>query len=547
MVMMDMDYPIREDAVMGGAQPEQFMGANGFIDPRNLQAHPEPTIAVHQDVFEDMPDVIREDEEYAQSDSAEVNRRLLPTGVCYDERMTLHANADFSIEPHHPEDPRRIQAIFAKLRAHGLIYSGDQAKLDEILLHSPTRFMYRIEARQATKKEICLVHKAEHFDWVENTSRMESEDLRELSKDLDQGITSIYVGNFSYDAALVSAGSAIETCKHVVEGNVKNAMAIIRPPGHHAESDAPMGFCFFNNVPIAARVCQHDYNSCRKVLILDWDVHHGNGTQHMFYDDPNVLYISLHVWQHGKFYPSMPENKRLSHGGLDQVGEGRGVGKNVNIPWETQGMGDGEYMAAFQRIVMPIAQEFNPDLVIISAGFDAAEGDQLGLCHVTPACYSHMTHMLMSLAGGRVAVCLEGGYNLTAISRSALAVAQTLMGEPPRPMNLAPIHEVALNVLKQVREAQSPHWECMRPAKPDVVNIKREEGVQLDTVIRAWQYLNLRKSHNMLEMVVAREDLATIMANQILYTPKITKAEKIFVIVHEPWVSLVTPSSQRHR
>ena len=276
---------------------------------------------------------------------------------------------------------------------------------------------------------------------------------------------------------MISAGGAIETCKNVVAGNVKNAIAVIRPPGHHAEETESMGFCIFNNVPIAAKVCMQDYPEiCRKVLILDWDVHHGNGIQNMFYSDPNVLYISLHVYRNGDFYPGLPDEEGIPDGNIDKIGVGVGVGKNINIGWHDQGMGDGEYIAAFQRIVMPIAQEFDPDLVIVSAGFDAAAGDELGGCFVTPACYSHMTHMLMSLANGKVAVCLEGGYNLRAISRSALAVAKTLMGEPPQRLVLPPLNRAAAQVLDTVKQHHAPYWDCMRQGVIPIKQVLKHGG-----------------------------------------------------------------------
>ncbi len=138
---------------------------------------------------------------------------------------------------------------------------------------------------------------------------------------------------------------------------MRNAFAIVRPPGHHAEPTEHMGFCFFNNVAVAAREVQRQ-GLAKKVLILDWDVHHGNGTQRAFWDDPNVLYISIHRHDGGKFYPSS------DFGALDMVGEGEGEGKSVNIPWPGPGFGDGDYIYAFQKIVMPIAYEFAPDLVI---------------------------------------------------------------------------------------------------------------------------------------------------------------------------------------
>ncbi|KAI1825160.1 histone deacetylase [Xylaria intraflava] len=459
---------------------------------------------------------------------------ILPTGCCYDDRMKLHANADFGPTPHHPEDPRRIEEIMKTFKKAGLIYTGPDTDLLDILRDAPTKYMWRIPAREATKQEICAVHTPGHYDWVENLSHMSTRDLRALSMTLDQGRASLYVGGMSFEAALLSAGGCIETCKNVAAGRVKNAFAVIRPPGHHAEYDSAMGFCLFNNVPIGAKVCQNEYpDTCRKVLILDWDVHHGNGVQNMFYDDPNVLYISLHVYANGEFYPGRPENPMIPDGDLDKVGHGAGKGKNVNIAWPSQGMGDGEYLAAFQKIVMPIAQEFNPDLVIISAGFDAADGDELGGCFVTPACYAHMTHMLMSLAGGKVAVCLEGGYNLQAISHSALAVARTLMGEPPPQMQMPPISKEAARTLAKVQAVQAPYWECMRPGIIDVEQLG-DNASRLHDVIRGYQRQVLSEKHGMIPLFIQREALFKSFENQVLVTPDIQSKRRVLFIIHDP-------------
>ncbi|CEI62974.1 Histone deacetylase clr3 [Fusarium venenatum] len=469
-------------------------------------------------------------------------RGLLPTGCCYDDRMKLHMNADFSPNTHHPEDPRRIHEIFKAFKKVGLVYTGPEAELPRIMRECPTRYMWRIPARAATREEICLAHSAEHFDWVEGLDKMSTAELRELTKRYDQGRESLYVGSMSYPAALLSAGGAIETCKNVVIGQVKNAFAVIRPPGHHAEWDGPMGFCFFNNVPVAVRVCQQDYpDICRKVLILDWDVHHGNGVQNIFYNDPNVLYISLHVYQNGIFYPGKPPNPMTPDGGIEHCGSEAGLGKNINIGWHDQGMGDGEYMAAFQKIIMPVAKEFDPDLVVISAGFDAADGDELGGCFVSPACYAHMTHMLMSLADGKVAVCLEGGYNLKAISVSAVAVAKTLMGEPPPRLELPKINKDAARILAKVQSLQAPFWECMRPGVVHIPEVQSLNSSRLHDVIRNAQRQVLQTKHNMVPLYIQRENLYKSYENQVLVTPGLCDAKKILIIIHDPPQLLAQP------
>lgn len=469
---------------------------------------------------------------------------LLPTGCCYDVRMKLHANADFGPNPHHPEDPSRIDAIMNAFKRNGLVYSGPPEKEIDVINTNPTQYMWRIPAREATQDEICIVHRPEHYEWVKDLDNKTTQDLRRLTKILDSGRDSLYVGSMTFPAALISAGGAIETCKSVVNGNVKNAFAVIRPPGHHAEFDSPMGFCLFNNVPIAAKICQQQFpDLCRKILILDWDVHHGNGTQNMFYNDPNILYISIHVYINGTFYPGKPDNPMTPDGGIENCGTGAGLGRNVNIGWHDQGMGDGEYMAAFQKIIMPIAQEFNPDLTIISAGFDAADGDELGGCFVTPACYAHMTHMLMSLSNGKLAVCLEGGYNLRAISQSAVAVARTLMGEPPPMMTIPKINKEAARLLAKVQAHQAPYWECMRPGIVDVQDIQSLGGVRLHDVVRTYQRQMLSQNFGMIPLYIQRETLFKSYENQVLITRGVHESRRLLMIIHDPPALLAQPDS----
>ncbi|RCH79328.1 Histone deacetylase 4, partial [Rhizopus azygosporus] len=173
-------------------------------------------------------------------------------------------------------------------------------------------------------------------------------------------------------SARIAAGSLLSLVESIVNGRLRNGFALIRPPGHHAEDDTAMGFCFYNNVAVAVADTLEKYPSkIKKILIIDWDIHHGNGTQKMFYDNPNVLYISLHRWDRGKFYPFT--------GAPEECGEGPGLGNNVNIAFSSsedkpRPMGDTEFVAAFYYFVIPIARQFHPDMIFVSAGFDAAEG-----------------------------------------------------------------------------------------------------------------------------------------------------------------------------
>jgi histone deacetylase 6 len=537
-VLMDGDdYHMRDDSTPNGfPDPLMFPGDDNRAE---LQT---PEILDGEEEDEEEEEEEEEDPDDG-STALQIGRPgLLPTGCCYDDRMKLHVNADFSPNAHHPEDPRRIEEIIKAFKKNGLLYTGPEADVARVIREAPNKYMWRIAAREATASEICTTHQSTHYEWVKALSVKGYAELRTLTKTLDSGRDSLYVGSMTFPAALLSAGGAIDTCRNVMAGNVKNAFAIIRPPGHHAEYDQPMGFCFFNNVPIAVRVCQQEYDSCKKVMILDWDVHHGNGIQNIFYDDPNVLYISIHVYEDGHFYPGKPENPMIPDGGIENCGADLGVGKNINIGWHAQGMGDGEYMAAFQKIVMPIAKEFNPDMVVISAGFDAADGDELGGCFVTPACYAHMTHMLMSLAGGKLAVCLEGGYNLKAISDSAVAVAKTLLGDPPPKMEVPKINKEAARLLAKVQAHQAPYWECMRPGIVDVPNMQNLNSARLHDVVRSAQRQVVNEKHEMIPLFIHRETLFKSFENQVLVTPDVQNARRLLVIIHDPYVETQSPS-----
>ncbi|KIV87254.1 hypothetical protein PV11_02811 [Exophiala sideris] len=441
----------------------------------------------------------------------------LPTGLCYDERMRYHAEvAATSGENVHPEDPRRIYYIYKELCEAGLVDDKKYPPMVEMPL-------VRIDAREATRDECLLVHTREHYDFVKSTAELSDEKLIDLSE--EGNLDSIYFNALSYFSSKLSVGGAIETCRAVVSRKVKNAIAVIRPPGHHAEVDRTMGFCLFNNVCIASRVCQTDFgDECRKILIVDWDVHHGNGCQKAFYNDPNILYISLHVHMNGMFYPSGNE------GDMFHCGTGPGLGKNVNIPWPSKGMGDGDYMYAFQNVVMPIATEFDPDFVIVASGFDAAAGDELGGCYVTPPCYAHMTHMLMSLAGGKIAVCLEGGYNFHAISKSALAVTRVLMGEPPDRLQATAATPSALETVAKVRNVQSKYWRSIYPKDP-IGGIFG--GERLHDIIRQWQAMHLYDKFKLTQLHIFRETISKSFDQQVLATPNYESKKRLLIIFHD--------------
>uniref|UniRef100_A0A670YG72 Histone deacetylase n=1 Tax=Pseudonaja textilis TaxID=8673 RepID=A0A670YG72_PSETE len=266
----------------------------------------------------------------------------------------------------------------------------------------------------------------------------------------------------SFSAARLAVGCVIELVFKVATGELKNGFAVVRPPGHHAEESTPMGFCYFNSVAISAKLLQQRLN-VNKILIVDWDVHHGNGTQQAFYSDPNVLYISLHRYDDGNFFPGS--------GAPDEVGIGLGIGFNVNIAF-TGGLnppiGDPEYLTAFRTIVMPIAHEFAPDIVLVSSGFDAVEGHPapLGGYNLSAKCFGYLTKQLMGLAGGRIILALEGGHDLTAICDASEACVSALLGNELDPIPEKILQQTAnvnaVHSIEKVIEIHSKYWHSLQ-------------------------------------------------------------------------------------
>ncbi|CAG86506.2 DEHA2C16918p [Debaryomyces hansenii CBS767] len=470
----------------------------------------------------------------------------LKTGLVYDVRMRYHAKIFTSyfeyIDPH-PEDPRRIYRIYKKLAEAGLIQDSSLSGIDEI---GP--LMVKIPIREASAEEILEVHSEEHLRFIESTETMSRERLLEETERGD----SIYVNNDSYLSAKLSCGGTIEACKAVIEGRVKNSLAVVRPPGHHAEPDTPGGFCLFSNVAVAAKNILKRYpESVRRIVIVDWDIHHGNGTQKAFYDDPRVLYISLHRYENGKFYPG------TKYGNSTQTGEGAGEGYSLNIPWRTPGMDDGDYFYAFNKVVIPVITEFDPDLVIVSSGFDAADGDIIGGCHVSPTGYGHMTHLLKGIAKGKLCVVLEGGYNLDSISKSALGVAKVLVGEPPENTIRSQPHIETLEVIDEVIKIQSKYWNCLKPGNPtnsldDVYDLPNDNTAykltniadpirshQVEELFNRYSFINLpivaaSKTKTEQSNSFFTTDLPPSLEDLIVASPDIYDCSTIIISVHDP-------------
>jgi acetoin utilization deacetylase AcuC-like enzyme len=223
----------------------------------------------------------------------------------------------------------------------------------------------------------------------------------------------------SYQAAVYAAGGLLNATAEVMDGKLDSAFALVRPPGHHAEWNCGMGFCLFNNVAIAAKYALQKYK-LNRILIVDFDLHHGNGTQDAFYSDPQVLYFSTHQYPH---YPGT--------GNYDEIGQGAGVGTTINVPLPA-GCGDEKYLKVFNEILAPAAERYKPQLILVSAGYDAHWADNLGSQRLTVTGYAQFTEILMNLAqklcDGKLVLTLEGGYNLAALAASVRATFDVLLG-----------------------------------------------------------------------------------------------------------------------
>jgi len=309
------------------------------------------------------------------------------TGLVYDDVFLDHKTGR-----DHPERPERLTAIVGRLQSAGLL-----ARL------------VRIEPAAADAKWFATVHEDEYVDRLRRS-------CRQGAGFLDSPDTP--VSERSYEVAAMAAGGVLGAVDAVMEGSVRNAFCAVRPPGHHALGSRAMGFCLLNNVAIAARYVQKKHNLA-KVLVVDWDVHHGNGTQAVFYDDPGVLYFSTHQYP---FYPGT--------GSVLERGEGAGLGYTINAPLPS-GCGDPEYHEVFDEVLKPAALQYRPDFVFISAGFDAHALDPLGGMRVTSQGFGKLTETVRRIAetccGGRVISMLEGGYDLDGLAESVAAHLRVLM------------------------------------------------------------------------------------------------------------------------
>ncbi len=324
----------------------------------------------------------------------------------------------------HPENAYRLSKLEARLQAG----PGSLADM-------------QLAPREATLDELNLVHPPDHVEHIRRFS--------------ESGGGYIWLDTVAasdtFQTALLAAGGVLAAADAVVEGRVDSAFALVRPPGHHAEPAQAMGFCFFNNVAVTARYLQQRHGVGR-VLIVDWDVHHGNGTEACFADDDSVLYMSLHQ---SPLYPGT--------GPAGQVGSGRGAGFTVNVPLPA-GCGDSVYLAAFSRLLIPIARQFEPDMVLVSAGMDAHRLDPMSNMMVSSGGFGALTHAVRHMAAGsaqdRLALCLEGGYHPGALESSLELIMEALAAPSPAelPGGCDSLPDPAQRALTATARAQSAYW-----------------------------------------------------------------------------------------
>ncbi|KAL1493283.1 hypothetical protein ABEB36_011367 [Hypothenemus hampei] len=356
------------------------------------------------------------------------------TGTLYE--CAAHDEHYSAWDENHPENPNRVHVIAQAVKP----------------LLPRLRFLGELPERDV-ESLFKLVHKPAHVENVRNL-------CKNMSKTECQQYDSIYYQKETFDCSKTAANIAVTLASKIANRKAKNGFANIRPPGHHACSQIPNGYCFFNNVAIIARYLLKE-NLASRILIVDYDIHHGQGTQRLFYNTNEVLYFSIHRYEYGKFWPNLEE------GNFNHIGDGPGLGYNINVPLNEIGLNDMDYMSIVTNLLLPVAYEFDPDFILVSGGYDSSVGDFKGEMNVTPAFYGHLMHLLSGLAQGKLAVILEGGYFLPSLAEGALQTVHGLLGDSvPRIETGKTINPSVIDTINNVKAVLRKHWKCFAGLEP---------------------------------------------------------------------------------
>jgi acetoin utilization deacetylase AcuC-like enzyme len=375
----------------------------------------------------------------------------MTTALVYDPIFLEHLTP-----VNHPEKPQRIEMAIKVLEALGWLTREG---------------LVQIAPRMATVDELALVHDRDYIQSVKDACREVAEETARGGRKTRFFATDTYVSAKSYEVAATAAGATLSAIDAVMQGQVDNAYCLIRPPGHHAMTDEAMGFCLFNNVAIGAQYALDQYK-LERVMIIDYDVHHGNGTEEIFYADPRVLYFSVHQ---APFYPGT--------GHSEDRGEGAGLGTTVNVPLPA-GTGYETYEPLFRQFLPQVTDRFNPQLILVSAGYDAHWNDPLGGMELSTAAYARLTEAIIHLAQryceGRLVMVQEGGYSLEAMASCVASsinfmlgddAAVDNLGEPP-PMKTRINNDVLLAELRRIHQLTG--YRVRHAPKPDIERLRRE-------------------------------------------------------------------------
>lgn len=375
----------------------------------------------------------------------------MTTALVYDPVFLEHVTPR-----HHPERPERLTtAMWALASLQWLERDG----------------LVQMRPRAATEDELAAVHTRKYIQKVKQMAHEVAEDVKRGGRETRYFAPDTYISAGSYEAAIRAAGAPLTAIDALMKGEIENAYCLVRPPGHHAMQEEAMGFCLFNNVAVAARYALDRYG-LERVMIIDYDVHHGNGTQDMFYDDPRVLYFSIHQ---APFYPGT--------GHSDERGEGEALGTTINVPVPAM-TGFEAYEAVFRQVMAPAADRFDPQLILVSAGFDAHWADPLADMNLSTAAFAKLNGIIIELAQelcqGRLVLVQEGGYELEATASCVATCINLLLGDDAAVDKHGQARDVAFRVNTDVliAELRRIHkltgYRRRNAPKPDIERLRRE-------------------------------------------------------------------------